>query len=210
MNNMDGILIVISGFSGAGKGTLMKRLLSDYDDYALSISMTTRAPREGEENGREYYFVSKEEFEKAISRDELIEHACYCDNYYGTPKAYVQNKLKEGKNVILEIEVQGAMQIKQKFPESLLLFVTPPSAYELEKRLKGRGTETNDVIAKRINRAVDEAKSMDCYEYLVINDDLDECVKQMHEIIKAAKYASSRQDNTIKTIKSELNKICNK
>ena len=210
MNNMDGILIVISGFSGAGKGTLMKRLLSDYDDYALSISMTTRAPREGEENGREYFFVSKEEFETAISRDELIEHACYCDNYYGTPKAYVQNKLKEGKNVILEIEVQGAMQIKQKFPESLLLFVTPPSAYELEKRLKGRGTETDDVIAKRINRAVDEAKSMDCYEYLVINDDLDECVKQMHEIIKAAKYASSRQDNTIKTIKSELNKICNK
>lgn len=207
---MDGILIVISGFSGAGKGTLMKRLLSDYDDYALSISMTTRAPREGEENGREYFFVSKEEFETAISRDELIEHACYCDNYYGTPKAYVQNKLKEGKNVILEIEVQGAMQIKQKFPESLLLFVTPPSAYELEKRLKGRGTETDDVIAKRINRAVDEAKSMDCYEYLVINDDLDECVKQMHEIIKAAKYASSRQDNTIKTIKSELNKICNK
>lgn len=207
---MDGILIVISGFSGAGKGTLMKRLLSDYDEYALSISMTTRAPREGEENGREYFFVSREEFEKAISEDELIEHACYCDNYYGTPKAYVQNKLKEGKNVILEIEVQGAMQIKKKYPESLLLFVTPPSAFELEKRLKGRGTETDEVIAKRINRAVDEAKSMDCYEYLVINDDLDECVKQMHEIIKAAKYASSRQDNTIKTIKSELNKICNK
>lgn len=207
---MDGILIVISGFSGAGKGTLMKRLISDYDDYALSVSMTTRSPREGEVNGREYFFVSKEEFEDAIAKDNLIEHACYCDNYYGTPKAYVQEKLREGKNVILEIEVQGAMQIKKKFPEALLLFVTPPTASELERRLKNRGTETDEVIAKRLNRAIDEAKSMDCYEYLIINDKLDECVVQMNEIIKAAKYAAVRQNNTIESIKNELNQICTK
>lgn len=201
---MDGILIVISGFSGAGKGTLMKRLISDYDDYALSVSMTTRAPREGEQNGREYFFVSKEEFEKTIAEDNLVEYANYCGNYYGTPKAYVTEKLKAGMNVILEIEVQGAMQIKKKYPEALLLFVTPPTTAELERRLRGRGTETEEVIAKRLSRAKEESESMDCYEYLIINDDLDECVKQMNEIIKAAKFASFRQKKTIDSIKAEL------
>lgn len=207
---MDGILIVISGFSGAGKGTLMKRLISDYDNYALSVSMTTRKPREGEVNGVDYFYVSREEFEKAIAEDMLIEHAQYCDNYYGTPKAYVDEKLKEGKNVILEIEVQGAMQIKKKFPNTLLLFVTPPSAKELERRLRARGTETEEVIKSRLERAKEEAKSMDYYEYLVINDDLDICVKEMDSIISSAKFAALRQKDTITSIKSELNELCTK
>ena len=118
----------------------MKKLMQTYDNYALSISMTTRAPREGETNGREYFFVSREEFEKTIEENGLIEYACYCGNYYGTPKAYVEEQLSAGKDVILEIEIQGALQVKELFPESLLLFVTPPSAEELERRLVGRGT----------------------------------------------------------------------
>ena len=131
--NKKGILIVVSGFSGSGKGTLMKELLSRYPDtYALSISATTRSPREGEEHGREYFFISKEEFEKMIAKEELIEYARYVENYYGTPREYVEQKLDEGKDVILEIEIQGALKVKKAFPDTLLLFVTPPSATELK------------------------------------------------------------------------------
>ena len=139
MNEQKGILTVISGFSGAGKGTVLKRLLTKYDNYALSISATTRAPREGEENGREYFFKTREEFEKMIAKDELIEYAMYVNNYYGTPKAYVQEQLSQGKDVILEIEVQGALKIKERFPDALLIFITPPSAGELKRRLTDRG-----------------------------------------------------------------------
>ena len=138
MSKKKGILIVVSGFSGAGKGTLMKRLLEDYDDYALSVSATTRSPRPGEEDGREYFFKSVEEFEKMIAQDELIEYAKYVNNYYGTPKEYVMQQLEEGKDVILEIEIQGALKVKEKYPDTLLLFVTPPGARELKERLVGR------------------------------------------------------------------------
>lgn len=141
-----GILIVVSGFSGSGKGTIMRELLKKYDNYALSVSATTRAPRPGEEEGREYFFKSTEEFEKMIAKDELIEYARYVDNYYGTPRVYVEEQLEAGKDVVLEIEIQGALKVKEKFPDTLLLFVTPPSAQELRSRLVGRGTETMDVI----------------------------------------------------------------
>lgn len=204
---MDGLLVVISGFSGAGKGTLVKRLLSDYDDYAISISMTTRNMREGEVDGKDYFFVTKETFEGAIDKGELLEHACYCDNYYGTPKKYVEDKLKEGKNVILEIEVQGAMQIKEKYPNTLLLFVTPPTIDQLVKRLKGRGTETEEAISKRINRAKEEVKSMDKYEYLIINDDLDQCVRETNEIVHSARFDSRRRQGFIEDMKSELKDV---
>ena len=156
-----GILIVVSGFSGAGKGTLMNRLLKEYDDYALSISATTRKPRAGEADGREYFFKTIEEFEKMIAEDALIEYARYVDNYYGTPKAYVEQKLEEGKDVILEIEIQGALKVKEKFPDTLLLFVTPPDANTLKNRLVGRGTETMDVIESRMKRAKEEAKGIE-------------------------------------------------
>ena len=122
-----GILVVVSGFSGAGKGTVMKRLLEKYDDYALSISVTTRNPRPGEEDGREYFFRKREEFEKLIQEDALIEYAQYVENYYGTPRSYVEEQLQAGRNVILEIEIQGAMKVKKKIPEALLVFVTPPT-----------------------------------------------------------------------------------
>ena len=130
-----GILIIVSGFSGAGKGTVMKRLMSDYDNYALSISATTRKPRNGEEDGREYFFKTVEEFENMIEQDKLIEYANYVGNYYGTPKEYVESMLSDGKDVILEIEMQGAMKVKEKMPDTLLVFVTPPSAEILKNRL---------------------------------------------------------------------------
>ena len=144
-----GVLTVVSGFSGAGKGTVMKRLIQKYDDYALSISVTTRNPREGERDGIEYFFKTKEEVEAMIENDEFLEYARYVDNYYGTPRFYVEEMLAKGKNVILEIEIQGAMQIKAKNPEAVLVFVTPPSFEELRNRLVGRGTETADVIESR-------------------------------------------------------------
>lgn len=200
----EGFLIVVSGFSGAGKGTLMKKLVQEYDNYALSISATTRAPRPGEEDGREYFFLTKEAFERKIAEGGLVEYACYCDNYYGTPKDYVERNLAEGRNVILEIEIQGALKIKKQYPSALLLFVMPPDAEELRRRLTLRGTETEDVIQKRMERAVKEAEGIEEYDYIVVNDDLDTCVKELHEIIKAAGSTPLRNENFIENIRTEL------
>lgn len=199
-----GILIVVSGFSGAGKGTLMKRLVRDYDNYALSVSMTTRTPRPGEEHGREYFFVSRGEFEKQITQNGLVEYASYCDNYYGTPKAYVEEQLAQGRDVILEIEIQGALKIKEQFPKALLLFVMPPSAAELKRRLAGRGTETEEVIDKRMKRAVEESQGIEAYDYIVVNDDLEECVKYMHSLIMAAHATPDRNEELIQNMRKEL------
>lgn len=206
--NEKGILIVVSGFSGAGKGTLMKALLEKYpEDYALSISATTRNPREGEVNGREYFFLTKEDFEKKIANGELIEYAKYVENYYGTPRDYVEEKLNEGKDVILEIEIQGALKVKEAFPDTLLLFVTPPTAAELKDRLVGRGTETMDVIESRMSRACEEAEGMDQYDYLIVNDDLNRCVEEMHRIIRGEHHRSSRNAEFMKNIKEDLNNL---
>ena len=179
-----GILAVVSGFSGAGKGTLMKELLRRYDNYALSISATTRQPREGEKDGEDYFFLSKDKFQQMIEEGQLIEYAQYVNHYYGTPKSYVEQKMAEGKDVILEIEIQGALKVKKRFPEALLVFVTPPSAEELRRRLVGRGTETIEVINARLRRAAEEASGMEAYDYLLINDEIDTCVQQMHQLIQ--------------------------
>lgn len=199
-----GLLIVISGFSGAGKGTLVRALLQKYQEYALSVSMTTRAPRPGERDGIEYFFTDKEHFEETIRQDGLVEYAAYCGNYYGTPKAYVEEQLAAGKNVILEIEIQGALKIKEKFPESLLIFLTPPSAGELKKRLEGRGTETQEVIEKRLARAVEESEGVEAYDYIVVNDDLEECVEEVHRLVDAARRVPVRCQNFINEIREEL------
>ena len=199
-----GILIVISGFSGAGKGTLVKRLIERYDGYSLSISATTRQPRPGEEDGREYFFLQREQFEQKIAEDGLIEYACYCDNYYGTPRDYVERQLNEGRDVILEIEIQGARKVKRQYGDALLLFVMPPSAAELRRRLVGRGTESEEVIEKRMRRAAAEADGIEEYEYIVVNDDLETCVAQLHEIILAAHNTPGRNREFIENIRTEL------
>lgn len=181
-----GVIVVISGFSGAGKGTIVGRLMEKYNDkYSLSISATTRNPRPGEEHGKHYFFISKEEFENMIENEQLVEYAQYVGNYYGTPKEYVETKLNAGQNVILEIEIQGALKIKKKFPDTKLLFVTAPSAEILKERLVGRGTETLDVVNARLSRAYEESLGVEEYDYLVVNDVLDEAVDLIDNIITA-------------------------
>ncbi|MCD8381211.1 MAG: guanylate kinase [Lachnospiraceae bacterium] len=204
----NGILIVVSGFAGTGKGTIMKELLCRYSEqYALSISMTTRSPRPGEQDGVEYFFTDRETFEHEIANGGLIEHACYCDHYYGTPRAYVDSQLLMGKDVILEIEVQGALQIKEKFPDTVLLFVVPPSVQTLYDRLKGRGTESGEVIAARMKRATEECSYISRYDYILVNDDLDVCVEQMHHIIQSQKLATARNTAFIESIYRDLQSL---
>ena len=199
-----GILLVVSGFSGAGKGTLMKELVKRYENYALSISATTRSPREGEADGREYFFKSVEEFERMIAEDALIEYACYVGNYYGTPRAYVEEQLSRGRDVILEIEIQGARKVKKRFPNTLLLFVSPTSAEVLKARLTGRGTETSEVIAQRLARAAEEAEGMEDYDYFVVNDLLEECVEQVHRIVEGERSRVFRNKERMEAIRAEL------
>ena len=206
--NKKGILAVVSGFSGAVKGTLMKELLNQHQDqYALSISATTRKPREGEEHGREYFFLTVEEFQNMIAEDALIEHACYVGNYYGTPRSYVEEQMAAGRDVILEIEIQGALEVKKKFPDTLLLFVTPPSAEVLEERLRGRGTETEEVIRERLKRASQEAMYMDQYDYILVNDNLETCVEQMHQLIQSQHEKVSENLDFIEEMKTELKQL---
>ena len=200
-----GTLVILSGFSGSGKGTLVHRLLEKYpDEYCLSVSATTRSPREGEVDGKDYFFKTNEEFERMIVNGELLEHAGYVNHYYGTPKEWVMEQLAQSKNVILEIEMQGAMAVREKFPEALLLFVTPPSAEELKARLIGRNTETEDVIMSRLARASEEADGCDAYDYLIVNDSIEESVTLIHSLISMQTYRMSRQQELIREIRNDL------
>lgn len=187
-----GLLIVYAGASGVGKGTVMKQLLSANDNFRLSVSATTRNPRPGEIDGVHYSFVTKDEFEQLINNDGLLEYASYCDNYYGTPKKAVFDMLANGIDVFLEIEIKGFLQIKEKYPDCVTIFLLPPSIEELERRLKGRGTETEDVIEKRLKTAKSELTYANQFDYTVINDDVE---KAKNEII-----------NIIANIKNERNK----
>lgn len=196
-------MIVISGFSGVGKGTVVKRLVSDYG-YSLSISATTRQPREGEVDGREYYFKTVDEFRNLIDYNGFIEWAQYVENYYGTPRAYVEKELSEGRDVILEIEVQGAINVKNQYPDAILIFLTAPNAKCLRDRLAGRGTEEEAVINKRMKRAAEESEDMDAYEYIVVNDDLDVCIQTVHGIIEARRCEREYNLEFISQIQSDL------
>ncbi|MBR7100838.1 MAG: guanylate kinase [Clostridia bacterium] len=182
-----GILFIISGPAGSGKGTVVKELISAHSEIALSVSATTRNPRPGEENGVHYYFISKDEFEKRIERGEILEYTTYCENYYGTPLKEVKKALDSGKDIILEIEVDGAMQVKKKVRGSIAIMLTPPDAETLERRLRGRGTETEDVIKWRLERAKEEIKLLPKYDYSVVNEDgkSNECAELIYDIIKA-------------------------
>lgn len=199
-----GMLVILSGFSGAGKGTLMKELLKSYGNYALSVSATTRKPREGEVDGREYFFLDRERFQELIDTDELIEYARYVDNYYGTPREYVMRQMEGGKDVILEIEIQGARKVKERFPDAILIFVMPPSAKELKRRLMGRGTESLEVINARLCRACQEAEEMESYDYVIINDRLEDCVGRLHQLIQSQHQKVSQNLGLIRRMKAEL------
>ncbi len=191
-----GLLIVVSAPSGCGKGTLLAEILKD-NDYYYSVSATTRSPREGEVNGVNYHFATREEFEDLIKSDGMLEYAQYCGNYYGTPKKEVEKKLSEGKNVILEIEVQGAMQVKEIAPEGVFVFILPPSVSELKKRLLKRGTEEISVIEKRVSEAVGEIKYAEKYDYVIVNDDLSKAVDDFKMVISAEKMRTKNSKEII-------------
>ena len=182
-----GLLIVYTGASGVGKGTIMKELLRKNPNLRLSVSATTRAPREGEVDGREYYFVSPERFDEMIAEDGFLEHAEYVGNKYGTPKEAVFRMLDQGLDVILEIEVKGFLQVKQACPDCVTIFIAPPSYEELESRLRGRGTETEEVVAKRLNTAREELQSQNLFDYVVVNDDVDRATDEVLSIISDTK-----------------------
>ena len=205
MTHDKGLIIVLSGFSGAGKGTIMKHLLEAHpNDYNLSISATTRPIRPSEVDGREYFFKTREEFDSMIANSELLEYATFNGNSYGTPRAYVEKLINEKKDVILEIEIQGALQVKKMYPDALLLFTMPPTAKELENRLVGRGTESPEVIAQRLAISCKESSFMDQYDYLIINDSLEAAVDRVHNIIQAEHYKASRNSLSIEQMRKEL------
>lgn len=200
-----GILIVISGFSGAGKGTVLKELLNKHGDcYALSISATTRDMREGEQEGVNYFYKTQEQFKQMIEADAFIEYAQYCGCYYGTPKAYVQEQMEAGKDVILEIEVQGALNVKEKFPDTPILFLTPPSAAELQRRLLGRGRESEEEIVRRLQQAEVESAYMSRYDFVIVNDKVEECAEELHSLIQQLHTASAARRELIQTMQKEL------
>lgn len=201
-----GKLIVVSGFSGAGKGTVMKEIMNTYDNYALSVSATTRSPRPGEVEGISYFFKTDDEFRQMIEKDELIEYAGYVGHYYGTPKQFVEKNLDEGKDVFLEIEIQGALKVKEKYPDAVLMFITPPDAKTLRERLVNRGTESMDVIEKRLARAAEEANGVEAYDYIVINDNLQECVEMVDRIVKCEHNRTSERMSIINSIRNDLSK----
>ena len=195
-----GILLVVSGAAGTGKGTVNASLMKNHPGYCFSVSATTRAPRPGEVDGREYHFITKEEFERAISEGNVVEYTQYCGNYYGTLKSELE-KLDEGKNLILEIEVEGAMNIKKIFPECVLIFILPPSMSELERRLRKRGTETEETIAARIAQARNELQFADKFDYLVVNGELEKAVDDVNTVILAEKMNTKRSLSLLEEIK---------
>lgn len=180
-----GKLLVISGPSGAGKSTVVAKAIEGRTDICFSTSVTTRSPRPGEVHGREYFFVNFERFREMVENDELLEHAEYVANRYGTPRSYVEKRLDEGMNVLLDIEVQGARQVRKKMPEAILIFIAPPSLVELERRLRGRGTDTERAIEGRLIRARQEYQEADFYDYLIVNDDVDKAAAKLNAIIEA-------------------------
>lgn len=180
-----GKLLVISGPSGAGKSTVVAKAIEGRTDICFSTSVTTRSPRPGEVHGREYFFVNFERFREMVENDELLEHAEYVANRYGTPRSYVEKRLNEGMNVLLDIEVQGARQVRKKMPEAILIFIAPPSLAELERRLRGRGTDTERAIEGRLIRARQEYQEADFYDYLIVNDDVDKAAAKLNAIIEA-------------------------
>lgn len=194
-----GKLIVISGPSGAGKSTVVFKAIEDRKDMCFSISVTTRKPRPGETDGVEYFFVDPDRFKEMVENDELLEHAEYVANFYGTPRRYVEEKLAAGMNVILDIEVQGARQVNEKMPDAVKIFIIPPSLDELRRRLEGRGTDTARAIEARLIRARQEYKEADFYDYIIVNDDAEKAAKELNAIITAEGCRASNRSFYLET-----------
>lgn len=205
--NERGVLTIISGFSGAGKGTIVKELMTQKDNYSLSISATTRKRREHEEDGVHYHFLSQEAFEQLIEKEALFEYAEFCGNLYGTPREGVEKLLAENKDVILEIELQGALQVKAAYPETLLIFIVPPSVRELRDRLVGRGTESMEVIHQRMKRAFEELEYIHRYDFLVVNDDLQKAVDDVHHVVVSEKHKIARNLDVKDKLKREFEEL---
>ena len=199
MKTNNGRLIVFSAPSGCGKGTMLAEILKN-DNFCVSVSATTRSPREGEEDGVNSYFLSKGDFLQKVADSEFLEYAEYCDNYYGTLISEVDGKLSEGRNVILEIEVQGAMKIHEKRPDALMIFIAPPSVSELRRRLRKRGTETDEVIEKRVSQAAGEIALAEKYDYIIVNDALEDAVSDFFAVVRAEKLRSEYSENTINEV----------
>ena len=189
----NGLLLILSGPSGVGKGTVVEELIRRNENITVSVSMTTRAPRAGEVEGESYYFVTREDFLSRMAKGELLEHSNHFENYYGTPKAPVSKAMSSGKDVILEIDVNGAFAVKEKMPDSVLIMIAPPSLSDLRDRLKGRNTETAEVIEERIGRAKFELGKAHRYDYVVINDDIEEATIAVETIIAAERLKTSRR-----------------
>ena len=205
MLNRKGLLLVVSGPSGAGKGTICKALLNKNDKIKLSVSATTRKPRNGEVHGVNYFFIEKEEFTKMVENGEFLEHAQIYDNFYGTPKAAIIECLEKGQDVILEIEMQGARQIKEVYPEGVFIFVLPPSLEELKSRIVGRGTETQEEIEKRFSCSFEEINQIVNYDYFIVNEDIEKSVNDVEAIILSEKNKVTRyKNNIIDKFKEEL------
>lgn len=195
-----GLLLIVCGPSGVGKGTVCKRLVEENPKIVLSISATTRKPRTGEVDGIHYYFKTEQDFKSMIDQNELLEWAVYCNNYYGTPKQYTNEMLLQGKDVILEIDVQGALNVKSHYPDGVLVFILPPSMQELRNRIVDRGTENEEVIKKRLDRAMHEISYIDQYNYVIVNDDLENAVQCLKSIIIAEKCKTERNKDVIKGV----------
>ncbi len=202
-----GLLLIVSGFSGAGKGTIVKGFLDKNDDVKLSISATTRECREGEVDGVHYYYITEEAFKDMIDRGDMFEYATYVGNYYGTPKSFVMKQLEEGHDVILEIEMQGALQVKEMYEEAIMIFVVPPHASDLKARLEHRGTEKAEVIQNRLKRSYEETELMKHYDYILVNDELDDAIESLESIRQAEKIRYNRYTYLEEKFKKELSEI---
>ncbi len=202
----DGLLIVVSGPSGTGKGTICKALLDTYKNINLSISATTRLPRNGEEDGKSYFFLTKEKFQNMIKENEFLEYAKVYDNYYGTPQKYVMEEIKKGNNVLLEIDIQGALQVKEKFSQGVFIFIIPPSMAELKKRITNRGTESEDSLKKRFKSAIDEIGYVRQYDYCIVNDEVEKAVDKIKAVILSEQSKVKNDiEEIIKKFEEELN-----
>ena len=197
----------MSGPSGVGKGTICKKVLEADRNMRFSVSMTTRAPREGEVDGVDYHFVSTERFEELLHGGGLLEHNKFVDNYYGTPRGPVMEWIADDHDVLLEIDYHGAFQVRDAYPDAVLIFIAPPSAGELKNRLIGRGSETEESLRLRLNQAKKEAQYMSRYDFILVNDEVDDCVSRIHNLIAASRLRTSLQEDFIRTITEEVNEL---